>query len=107
MLEAVCGKCGETFNPHDESDTEHGQTVMGEPCGGQGTIVGEWIPAHTERVSFWQGQHRKHGWVQTWDKDASGERTLHVLTDDGERVDILARSVTIIWHGPTWSAPNN
>lgn len=42
MLEAVCGKCGETFNPHDEDDTEHIARYDGTECGGQGEIVGEW-----------------------------------------------------------------
>lgn len=42
ILEAVCGKCGETFNPNDEDDTIHGETQDGAECGGQGTITGHW-----------------------------------------------------------------
>lgn len=42
MLEAVCGKCGETFIPCDENDTEHIEREDGEPCGGTGEIIGEW-----------------------------------------------------------------
>lgn len=42
ILEAVCGKCGETFNPNDEQDTIHVETQAGAECGGQGTITGHW-----------------------------------------------------------------
>lgn len=42
-LEATCPKCGETFNPADETDTEHVWNVeRDERCGGQGEITGEW-----------------------------------------------------------------
>ena len=44
IIEAICGKCGETFNPHDEDDTIHGECfTTGEPCGGLGEITGTWI----------------------------------------------------------------
>lgn len=43
MLEAKCTVCHETFVPNDESDTIHGETEQGIPCGGQGVITGEWI----------------------------------------------------------------
>lgn len=42
MLEAKCTKCGETFIPADENDTEHVQREDGTPCGGAGRIAGEW-----------------------------------------------------------------
>lgn len=42
ILEAVCGKCRETFNPNDEDDTIHGEREDGTECGGQGTITGHW-----------------------------------------------------------------
>jgi hypothetical protein len=49
ILEAVCGKCGETFNPADEDDTIHLGTNS-HPCGGQGEITGEWImPSESPR----------------------------------------------------------
>lgn len=44
-LEARCARCGEIFNPHDETDLVHGLTESEEPCGGTGEIVGEWQPA--------------------------------------------------------------
>jgi hypothetical protein len=43
MLEAECGRCGETFVPTDEDDTIHGVREDGEACGGQGEITGEWV----------------------------------------------------------------
>ena len=44
MLEAICGRCGETFIPHDENDTEHGWSEdQRAVCGGEGTITGEWF----------------------------------------------------------------
>jgi hypothetical protein len=42
IIEAVCGKCGDTFNPGDEDDTIHLVREDGTECGGQGTITGEW-----------------------------------------------------------------
>jgi hypothetical protein len=41
-IEAKCTRCGETFNPADEDDTEHVETVQGTPCGGLGVITGSW-----------------------------------------------------------------
>lgn len=41
-LEARCPKCGETFNPTDEDDLTHIETLDGEPCGGQGELIGAW-----------------------------------------------------------------
>ena len=59
MLEAKCGRCGETFIPHTEklSDLIHIETEQGNSCGGLGTIQGEWIPprfpnANTTPVSL-------------------------------------------------------
>jgi hypothetical protein len=50
MLEARCQKCGEVFVPHsaDDEDLVHGEIQytdgrIGEPCGGVGVILGEWI----------------------------------------------------------------
>jgi hypothetical protein len=43
IYEAVCRTCGETFNPHDEDDLVHLQRNDGEPCGGQGDLMGYWI----------------------------------------------------------------
>ena len=40
MLEAKCGKCGETFNPNDTNDLEHIQTYAEAECGGRGPITG-------------------------------------------------------------------
>ena len=42
-LEAECPKCGETFNPLDEKDLEHIETEAGEPCGGNGVLMGGWV----------------------------------------------------------------
>ena len=46
IVEAVCGLCGETFNPTGEEDNqerpEHYETVDGRECGGPGEIAGEW-----------------------------------------------------------------
>lgn len=42
MLEAICGKCGETFNPVDENDLIHGESLKG-PCGGKGKLTGQWF----------------------------------------------------------------
>lgn len=51
ILEAVCGECGETFNPADEQDTIHGAKESGDECGGQGVIQGEWTftPPESDR----------------------------------------------------------
>jgi len=43
MLEAECGRCGETFVPADENDTVHLVREDGEECGGQGEITGTWV----------------------------------------------------------------
>lgn len=40
IFEAKCQKCGETFNPADDRDLEHGIRDDGEECGGQGTLLG-------------------------------------------------------------------
>lgn len=37
FLEALCGTCGETFNPADEDDTIHIERADGTPCGGAAT----------------------------------------------------------------------
>lgn len=42
MLEATCGECGEIFIPDSDADTEHVARADGVPCGGAGTIAGEW-----------------------------------------------------------------
>jgi hypothetical protein len=47
MLEAICRKCGQTFNPADDDDTIHlvrvGDDTHGdEECGGEGEVTGEW-----------------------------------------------------------------
>lgn len=44
--EARCTTCGETFNPHDESDLEHVVRDDGTDCGGDGVLVGSWGSAH-------------------------------------------------------------
>lgn len=41
-LEAVCVRCGNTFNPADEDDLVHVEQVTGEPCGGAGELLGGW-----------------------------------------------------------------
>lgn len=41
-LEAQCGTCGEHFVPADENDLVHLERADGSPCGGSGTILGEW-----------------------------------------------------------------
>lgn len=45
MFEAKCGKCGEVFNPADESDTVHIVRADGAECGGQADpdSFGEWV----------------------------------------------------------------
>lgn len=40
-LEARC-ECGETFNPHDLSDTIHVVNDKGDVCGLRGMVVGSW-----------------------------------------------------------------
>lgn len=52
MLEAQCTKCGDAFVPADENDLEHfvrtsDDEHQGEPCGGRGVILGEWITRGT------------------------------------------------------------
>lgn len=44
MLEATCGRCGETFVPESEQpdDLIHGVTELGAECGGTGTVDGAW-----------------------------------------------------------------
>jgi hypothetical protein len=53
MLEAICHKCDQMFNPADEDDTIHLVKVgeynestatwtQDEECGGEGEITGEW-----------------------------------------------------------------
>jgi hypothetical protein len=50
ILEAICKKCGETFNPHSETDLEHVFRMDGEFCEGQGKLQGEYnIPP----ISMW------------------------------------------------------
>lgn len=40
--EARCTRCGEHFCPADEDDLEHVERVNGEPCGGEGILLGAW-----------------------------------------------------------------
>lgn len=40
ILEAACTKCGVIFNPADEDDLIH----TDDDCGGQGELLGMWIP---------------------------------------------------------------
>jgi hypothetical protein len=42
IIEAICGKCGEVFNPLDDDDIIHIVTEMGDECGGRGEITREW-----------------------------------------------------------------
>lgn len=49
MLEATCGRCGETFVPADENDLEHGVREDGTACGGTGVIDGAWIAPDVSR----------------------------------------------------------
>lgn len=42
MLEATCGKCGETFIPSDVQDIIHTTKEDGTFCGGTGQIEGEY-----------------------------------------------------------------
>lgn len=42
MLEARCTRCGETFIPDSPDDLEHIQREDEQPCGGVGTITGQW-----------------------------------------------------------------
>lgn len=58
-LEAVCGKCGETFVPHDEDDLIHGETEDGKPCMGQGRITGAWTGSKNRAVILAGPQFRK------------------------------------------------
>lgn len=51
MLEAECGKCGETFVPHGttEEDLIHLYSeAQDQDCGGTGVILGEYIPTLQE-----------------------------------------------------------
>jgi len=43
MLEGICQNCGETVNPADEKDDEHGYSeLLGSECGGLILITGNW-----------------------------------------------------------------
>lgn len=42
ILEAICGKCEETFNPADTQDIIHMLKEDGNFCGGTGDIQGEY-----------------------------------------------------------------
>lgn len=55
--EARCTKCGEHFNPADETDLLHTTRVDGTECGGQGELLGGWDhPIHPEYMR----RHREH-----------------------------------------------
>lgn len=43
ILEAQCSKCGQTFNPADEDDLIHAETLMGQECGGKGNLLGQYV----------------------------------------------------------------
>jgi hypothetical protein len=77
IIEALCGKCGEIFNPHsddaffkDNEGTEFARHFVrsegeheGEECGGVGIVMGEWRSAvhldngELERLGFNDGKH--------------------------------------------------
>jgi hypothetical protein len=40
--EARCEDCGETFNPYSPDDMTHVERANGDPCGGDGYMVGVW-----------------------------------------------------------------
>lgn len=53
FLEALCGRCGETFIPNDESDLDHFQRQDGTDCGGRAKkIIGHSGP-------HYKGKHRR------------------------------------------------
>ncbi len=45
IYEALCDKCGETFNPHGTTteDLEHWAREDGTECGGQGELKGSYV----------------------------------------------------------------
>lgn len=56
MIEAKCEKCGDTFNPLDESDLEHCVRNDGETeCGGTGRILGGWYASAVAAAVHDQG----------------------------------------------------
>lgn len=61
IIEAVCGKCGETFNPVDDDDTIHLVREDGTECGGQGTITGEWggTPQYLSALPYDPADHTR------------------------------------------------
>lgn len=68
--EAICRRCGETFNPADESDLMHYERVDGQPCNGLGELLGSWgapRPRLRERV----GTGCACGAITDWLTDAS------------------------------------
>jgi hypothetical protein len=43
LLEAECGRCGETFNPDNDQDLMHEVDSKGVYCGGHGELKGEYF----------------------------------------------------------------
>lgn len=102
MLEAVCGKCGETFNPADESDLVHLERQSGMTCGGVGEVIRE-IPMGEESLMRMQIDAMAEVWQNTgdagdlyaamqWVEVASIASVLHA----GGRPDVAA-SVVVWW----------
>jgi hypothetical protein len=57
MLEALCGKCGETFLPADAQDITHMGKQDGSFCGGTGDIQGEWFTFPPSRPFLIELEH--------------------------------------------------
>lgn len=101
MLEALCGRCGETFNPADVEDFRHVAREDGTPCDGPGVIMGAWggwfnhefPPLPLEQAREWVAAslHRQTG-DNTWEEPCA----IVAFHDDGS-VSVYAR------HG--WTEP--
>lgn len=102
MLEAICAKCGESFNPADETDLVHLETASGVTCGGVGEIVRE-IPMGDESRMRMMIDSMAEVWQNTgdagdmysamqWDEVAS----IAAVLQSGGRPDVAA-SVLVWW----------
>ena len=82
-LEAVCGKCHETFIPHSMAPAEliHGVTEDGDECGGKGKITREYhtTPEALEVALQYRAAWPKRQWP-----------TLAYLGDQGRIGALLA-----------------
>jgi hypothetical protein len=94
FLEALCTRCGETFNPADEHDLEHlVRAGDGEPCGGAGELLGGYHA--TPPATVGDGYHQEPTTAEVLEDEAV---ELYFAGDDGAATWLEERDAALAEH---------